>query len=81
VTTTINIYMKMVTQDAKEAMKKLETRCSLVVPQTVHQLPFEGAQTGTKGEVVSACKVLPLEAVRVILAERGGLQPLLLRGR
>jgi integrase len=28
VTTTINIYAKMVTQDADEAMKKLETRCS-----------------------------------------------------
>jgi len=42
VTTTINIYVKMVTQDAEEAMKKLETKCSLVVPQTVPQLPSEG---------------------------------------
>ena len=34
VTTTINIYVKMVKQDAEEAMKKLETNCSLVIPQT-----------------------------------------------
>ncbi len=32
VTTTINIYVKMVTQDAEDAMSKLETKCSLVVP-------------------------------------------------
>src|SRR5467141_5002936 len=43
VTTTINIYVKMVTRDAEEAMKRLETKCSLVVPQTVPQLPFGGA--------------------------------------
>jgi len=39
VTTTINIYVKMVTQDAEDAMKKLETKCSLVVPQ----LPLQGS--------------------------------------
>jgi len=37
VTTTINIYVKMVTEDAEEAMKRLESKCSLVVPQTVPQ--------------------------------------------
>jgi hypothetical protein len=30
VTTTINIYVKMVSRDAEEAMKKLESNCSLV---------------------------------------------------
>jgi integrase len=45
VTTTINIYVKMVTQDAEEAMKRLETKCSLVVPQ----LPLEGrCKRGTR---------------------------------
>jgi hypothetical protein len=75
VTTTINIYVKMVTQDAEEAMKKLEKKCSLVVPQTVPQLPFEGSESGTKFGTVSAHKALPLEAVRENLAERGGLKP------
>ncbi|MDQ1408213.1 MAG: hypothetical protein QOG55_3842 [Acidobacteriaceae bacterium] len=35
VTTTINIYVKMVTRDAEEAMKRFESNCSLTVPQTV----------------------------------------------
>jgi site-specific recombinase XerD len=48
VTTTINIYVKMVTQDAEEAMKKLETKCSRVVPQTVPQLPLQGTKWGQK---------------------------------
>ena len=73
VTTTINIYVKMVTRDAEDAMRKLEAKCSLVVPQTVPQLPFAGAHLGTKSEVISAGKVLPLEAVTGNLAERGGL--------
>ena len=38
VTTTINIYVKMVRQDAEDAMRKLESRCSLVVPKTVPKL-------------------------------------------
>jgi len=67
VTTTINIYVKIVTQDAEDAMKKLETKCSLVVPQ----LPLEGIQLGTKNEVITVQQVLPLEAVRGNLAERG----------
>jgi integrase len=46
VTTTINIYVKMVTRDAEEAMKKLESNCALVVPQTVPQLTFESAKLG-----------------------------------
>jgi integrase len=72
VTTTINIYVKMVTQDAEEAMKKLEKKCSLVVPQTVPQLPFEGSESGTKFGTVSAHKALPLEAVREKSGGEGG---------
>jgi hypothetical protein len=75
VTTTINIYVKMVSQDAEEAMKRLESKCSLVVPQTVPQLQFESLKLGTKSEVVTARKPLTLEPVIEILAERGGFEP------
>ncbi len=75
VTTTINIYVKMVTQDAEEAMKKLEKKCSLVVPQTVPQLQFEAPKLGARVGNGSARKALPLEAVRENLAERGGFEP------
>jgi integrase len=75
VTTTINIYVKMVTRDAEEAMKKLESNCSLVVPQTVPQLTFESGKVGAKTGEESARKTLPLEAVRGNLAERGGFEP------
>jgi hypothetical protein len=33
VSATVNIYIKIVTSDAEEAMKKLETKCSLVFLQ------------------------------------------------
>ena len=75
VTTTINIYVKMVTRDAQEAMKRLEAKCSLVVPQTVPQLTFESGKVGAKTGEESARKTLPLEAVRGNLAERGGFEP------
>ena len=75
VTTTINIYVKMVTRDAEEAMKKLESNCSLVVPQTVPQLTFESPKLGAKMGDGSARNTLPLEAVRGTLAERGGFEP------
>ena len=75
VTTTINIYVKMVTRDAEEAMKRLESNCSLVVPQTVPQLTFEPPKLGAEEGSDSARKTLPLEAVRGILAERGGFEP------
>jgi len=71
VTTTINIYVKMVTRDAEEAMKKLETKCSLVVPQTVPQLPFGGADFGANSGNESARKTFSLEAVTRNLAEGG----------
>ena len=75
VTTTINIYVKMVTRDAEVAMKKLESNCSLVVPQTVPQLRFESANLGTGMAEQSARNALTLEAVRGNLAERGGFEP------
>jgi integrase len=75
VTTTINIYVKMVTRDAEEAMKRLESNCSLVVPQTVPQLQFESPKLGAKVGDESARKTLTLEAVRGNLAERGGFEP------
>ena len=73
-TTTINIYVKMVTRDAEEAMRKLESNCSLVVPQTVPQLPCKPAKLGAEVGDDSSRKTLPLEAVRN-LAERGGFEP------
>ena len=72
VTTTINIYVKMVTQDTEEAMKKLESKCSLVVPQTVPQLQFESPKLGAKVGDPGARKSLTLTVVRGNLAERGG---------
>jgi hypothetical protein len=69
--TTINIYVKMVTQDAEDAMRKLETKCSLVVPQ----LLSEGTQLGARNEVITVQQAQPLEAVRENLAERGGFEP------
>ena len=44
----------------EEAMRKLESKRSLVVPQ----LPFESAKLEAEAENASACKTLPLEAVR-----------------
>ncbi len=75
VTTTINIYVKMVTQDAEEAMKKLETKCSLVVPQTVPQLPFEGTKLGTRNELGTVHKVLPPDAFRRFWRRGGETRP------
>ena len=77
VTTTINIYVKMVTQDAEEAMKKLETKCSTVVPEP----RLDNARFEAKTALMTVQKALPLEAVRGNLAERGGLKPPLVRGR
>jgi Phage integrase family len=46
VTTTINIYVKMVTQDAEEAMKKLETKCVAVGTQVSQRPPHRTARAG-----------------------------------
>ncbi len=52
-------------------MKKLESNCSLVVPQLQFESPKLGAKVGDE----SARKTLTLEAVRGNLAERGGFEP------
>ena len=75
VTTTINIYVKMVTRDAEEAMKRLESNCSLTVPQTVPQLQFESPKLGAKVGNEGTRKSLTLDVVRGNLAERGGFEP------
>jgi hypothetical protein len=51
--------------NAEEAMKKFETKCSLVVPQTVPQLPFGGTDLGENSGNESARKTFSLVAVRV----------------
>jgi hypothetical protein len=38
------------------------------------QLPSEGTQLGTKNGVITVQQAQPLEAVREILAERGGIR-------
>ena len=76
VTTTMNIYVKLVSRDAEEAMKTLENKCAAVVLQPV----AENAANGAKAAMASVRKTLPLEAVRENLAG-GGLKPPLLRGR
>ena len=74
-TTTTNIYVKMVTQDAEEARRKLQSKCFLVIRQTVLQLPFELRKSASQMGAASARKTFPLEAVRGNLAERGGFEP------
>ena len=56
-------------------MRKLESKCSLVVPQTVPQLIYQGAESGTKFGKGSAPNTLPLNAIRGNLAERVGFEP------
>jgi hypothetical protein len=53
----------MVTRDAEE-IKKLETKYSLVVPQTVPQLPSGGTDIGANSGNATARKTFSLEAVR-----------------
>jgi integrase len=77
VTTTMNIYVKMVSRDAEEAMRTLESKCAA----TVLQPRAENAPIVPGATFLYAQKTLPLEAVRENLAERGGLYPLLLSGR
>jgi hypothetical protein len=60
----------MVARDAEEAMKKLESNCSLTLP-TVPQLQFESPKLGTKVGNEGTRKSLTLDVVRGNLAERG----------
>jgi Phage integrase family len=71
VTTTMNIYVKLVSRDAVEAMKTLETKCAAVVLQSRQG----STSVGVIPAVVTVQQPLPLEAVRGILAERGGFEP------
>jgi len=61
----------MFTRGAEEAMRKLKSKVFSVVPQTVPQLTYQGAESGTKFRKGSAPNTLPLNAIRGILAERG----------
>jgi integrase len=71
VTTTMNIYVKLVSRDSEEAMKTLETKCAAVVLQSRPG----SASVGVIPAMVSVQKSLTLEAVRGNLAERGGFEP------
>ena len=67
----MNIYEKLVSRDSEEAMKTLETKCAAVVLQ-----PRSGSTSiEAKTAMVAVQQALPLEAVRGILAERGGFEP------
>jgi integrase len=71
VTTTMNIYVKLVSRDAEEAMKTLETKCAAVVLQPGP----ENTSVEANDAMVSVQQALPLESFRGNLAERGGFEP------
>jgi len=73
----MNIYVKMVSRDAKEAMKTLEAKCAA----TVLQPAVEDGPVEANTALVPVKKTLPLEQLRGTLAERGGLKPQLVMGR
>jgi integrase len=75
VTTTMNIYVKMVSRDAEDAMKTLESKCAAVVLQP----RLENASVEAKTAIVAVQKALTLESFRGNLAERGGFCPSTLR--
>jgi integrase len=71
VTTTMNIYVKLVTRDAAEAMKVFEAKCATVVqqPLLVSELKLgETARADVK-------QISTAEQPTGILAERGGFEP------
>jgi hypothetical protein len=70
VTTTMNIYVKLVSRDAQEAKNTLENEFAAVVLQSV----AENSANGAKTAMVTVRKTLPLKAVRGNLAERGGFE-------
>jgi integrase len=71
VTTTMNIYVKMASPDAEEAMKTLEAKCAATVLQPTAEDGLVEANT----RLVPVKKTLPLEQLRGNLAERGGFEP------
>jgi integrase len=68
VTTTMNIYVKMVSQDATVAMKTLEANCAT----TVQQERLVGAAEGSETPMNSEQEVSVSELYTGILAEREG---------
>jgi hypothetical protein len=70
-TTTMNIYVKMVSPDAQEAMKTLESKCAATVLQPTAEDGLVEANT----RLVPMKKALPLGQLRGNLAERGDSNP------
>jgi hypothetical protein len=71
----MNIYVKMVSRDAEDAMKTLESKCAAVVLQP----RLENAAVEANAAIVAVQKALTLESFRGNLAERGGFCPSTLR--
>jgi len=71
VTTTMNIYVKMVSQDATAAMKTLEANCAT----TVQQEMLVGAVDGSKTPTDCEQEISLSERYTGILAEREGFEP------
>jgi hypothetical protein len=70
VTTTMNIYVKMVSQDATVAIKTLEANCAT----TVQQERLVGAAEGSETPMNSEQEVSVSELYTGILAEREGFE-------
>jgi len=71
VTTTMNIYVKMVSQDATVAMKTLEANCAA----TVQQKRLVGAAEGSETPMNCEQEISLSERYTGILAEREGFEP------
>jgi hypothetical protein len=71
VTTTMNIYVKMVSEDATVAMQTLETNCAT----TVQQKRLVGATEGSETPMKCEQEVSVSEPYTGILAEREGFEP------
>ena len=67
----MNIYVKMVSQDATVAMKTLEANCAT----TVQQERLVGAAEGSETPMNCEQEVSVSELVTGILAEREGFEP------
>jgi hypothetical protein len=71
VTTTMNIYVKMVSEDATVAMKTLEANCAA----TVQQKRLVGAAEGSETPMNPEQEISLSERYTGILAEREGFEP------
>jgi hypothetical protein len=70
VTTTMNIYVKMVSEDAAVAMKTLEANCAT----TVQQRRLVGAAEGNKTPMNCEQEISLSERFTEVLAEREGFE-------